>query len=129
MLRPMTMRPSAVVLVLLCAAALGACDADGPPHAEPSSATDISTPVAVSPSPGEVRLSLYTHCGVRDIEVAGIYWAANPPVGNNPPGWDDTQTEGRWRQTSDTTALFLADSGEVAAFVRAERPDPYGGCA
>jgi hypothetical protein len=62
--------------------------------------------------------------------VGGAYWVANPPLGNGsaPKGWGGLQTEGRWQQTSDTTAIFLADSGVTAAFVRTERPATPDGC-
>jgi hypothetical protein len=107
-------------------------DDDLPAHGgqRPAPVPSASSPVAVAPSAGEVRLSLSTHCGVRDAEVGGVYWAADPPLGNGnePPGWGDPKTQGRWRQTGETTAVFLADSGVSAAFVRAERPDPYPAC-
>jgi hypothetical protein len=114
----------------LTGALLAGCSA-GPPGGDAAAPVpSASSPVAVAPSPGEVRLSLSTHCGVRDAEVGGVYWAADPPLGNGnePPGWGDPETQGRWRQTGETTAVFLADSGVSAAFVRAERPDPYPAC-
>lgn len=102
-------------------------DRAGPEARAPSS----PTPSAVAPSPGQVRLALTTHCGVVDAVVDGVHWRAEPPLGNgNPPdGWGNPETAGRWHQTGETTAVFLADSGVTASFVRSGPPDPARGCA
>jgi hypothetical protein len=75
---------------------------------------------------------LYTHCGVLDAEVDGIDWLADPPLGNGnaPEGFGYLETPGRWKQTGDTTAVFTADTGVTAAFVRPDPPPVLtGGCA
>jgi hypothetical protein len=117
------------VLLALCASGCGSGSSD-PPVTSATSATPSAKPAAVAAGPGEVRLNVTTHCGVIDAEVDGVYRKAEPPLGNgNPPdGWGNPETPGRWQQTSDTTAVFKADSGVTAAFVRSA-PDPTrGGC-
>jgi hypothetical protein len=76
-------------------------------------------------------MTLTTHCGVKEATVDGIRWLANPALGNgNPPeGWGNPVTSGRWEQTSETTAIFIADSGVKADFILAVSPDASGGCA
>lgn len=131
MLRHLTVRRSAAGLAL-AVLALAACDTTSSRTATVTPTPPGSPgPMAVSPSPGERRLSLFTHCGVSDADVDGVHWVADPPLGNgNPPdGWGNPETPGRWRQTGETTALFLADSGVAASFVRAESPDTGRGCA
>ena len=90
-----------------------------------------ATPSAVASSPDEVRLSLYTHCGVIDAKVNGVYWRAGPPQGKGsaPDGWGDPSTPGRWQQTNETTATFTADSGVSATFVKSEPPASLSNCA
>ena len=119
-------------MLLLVTVLLAGCDAGaGRTTSEALPPRPSPTPPVVSPSPGEVRLSLGTHCGVVQAEVDGVTWLADPPLGNgNPPGgWGNPQTPGRWRQTSERTALFLADTGVVASFVRPSAPPPPTGCA
>jgi hypothetical protein len=95
-------------------------------------ARDFPIPDPIAAGPGEIRLDLNTHCGVEKAEVEGVLWLADPPLGNGSPpeGWGGLTTPGRWKQTGETTAVFLADSGVQADFVRPDSPpESVGGCA
>lgn len=95
-------------------------------------AQDFPIPDPIAAGPGEIRLDLNTHCGVEKAEVEGVLWLADPPLGNGSPpdGWGGLTTPGRWKQTGETTAVFLADSGVQADFVRPDSPpESVGGCA
>lgn len=131
-----------VVAAVLCAIAACSGEATSPQSdSEPGSsaspagaapqATYFPSHRPIAAGPGEMRLDLSTHCGVKTAEVEGVFWVADPPLGDgNPPeGWGYLYTPGRWKPTSETTAVFLADSGVSATFVRST-PDPTRpGCA
>ena len=118
----MVMRTALVLLMtMLPVAACGSAGTDtvGVASAPPATQASPSPPDA-----REVPFTLLTHCGVIDARVEGGYWRADPPLGNgNPPeGFGNPSTPGRWKQTSETTATFTADTGATATFVRAEPP-------
>ncbi len=73
-----------------------------------------------------------THCGVVSTTVDGVLWLADPPLGDhNPPtGWDDNEESGVFAVQGPEDALFRADTGVEAHFVRADPgvPDPGAGC-
>lgn len=136
----MSVKPISGLLLAATLGALAACTSEESPAlaagsrgASPTAAVAVpfSTHEPVPAGAGETRLDLYTHCGVTDAEVESVYWLAEPPLGNGSPpeGWGYLTTSGRWKQTSETTAVFTADSGVTAGFVRAERPEALSGCA
>lgn len=70
----------------------------------------------------EIRHVLYTHCGLVSTTVDGVLWLADPPLadgGNPPPGWDENETQGVFRQIDAERAVFVADSGVEAIFTKA----------
>jgi hypothetical protein len=78
-----------------------------------------------------LRHTVDSHCGVVSTTVDGVLWLADPPLGdNNPPaGWDENDTPGVFAVQDAGDAVFTADTGVTAHFVKAPpgTSDP-GGC-
>lgn len=94
-----------------------------------------ASPTAASPaasSAGGTRRTVATHCGVVSTTVEGTLWLADPPLGDhNPPtGWNENEQAGVFAVRDQKEALFTADTGVQARFVkaRAGAPDPGVGC-
>lgn len=79
-----------------------------------------------------IRVSVHSHCGVVSVQVRGVLWLADPPLGdqNPPPGWDENQTPGYLVLTGPRAATFYGDGDQTAHFRRAPAgtPDPGAGC-
>jgi hypothetical protein len=60
-------------------------------------------------------VDLYTHCGVRGIDIGGVWFAADPPLveagGNPPAGWGNPDQRGTVTLLSETEAVFRDDAG------------------
>jgi hypothetical protein len=60
-------------------------------------------------------VDLSTHCGVRGIDIGGVWFAAEPPLvgegGNPPAGWGDPDQRGTVTLLSGTEAVFADDAG------------------
>lgn len=70
---------------------------------------------------------LYTHCGIQGADVAGVWFAADPPLvdGSGPPaGWDDPYQRGTLELDSADEAVFRDDAGHeiVLRAAGSERP-------
>lgn len=89
---------------------------------------------AYTPTQEGLRHVLYTHCGVVSTIVAAVLWVAEPRLeddsGNPPPGWNENETPGTFRQTGESSAVFIADTGARATFTRAApgTADPGANC-
>jgi len=136
----------ALFVGLLLVAVLGACGGEplvtdrpsgGPGSEKPTSQdslkkTPAPPPPPSSESPTGVRVSIYSHYGVRSAWVKGELWLADPPLGghNPPPGWDENETTGEFVVTSTGRAMFIGDGGQEARFRLAEpgAKDPNAGC-
>lgn len=117
--------------VLVLVAACGASSET--PAAPPSAAATASTTAAtVTGSAAGLRHSVRSHCGVVSTRVGGVLWLADPPLGDNnpPPGWGENDTPGVFVERSEGEAVFTAESGVTARFVRAPvgAADPGAGC-
>jgi hypothetical protein len=90
------------------AAAAGAGPLDVPPRAE------VGVPYP---------FDLYTHCGIHGADVAGDWFAAEPPLvegpGSPPPGWDDPFQRGTLTLESEDEAVFRDDAGHELRLVAA----------
>jgi hypothetical protein len=72
--------------------------------------------VADAAQPGAgIRVDLSTHCGVRGVDIGGVWFAADPPLveegGHPPAGWSDPEQPGRVTMLSATEAVFADDLG------------------
>jgi hypothetical protein len=72
---------------------------------------------------------LYTHCGIHGADVAGVWFAADPPLVDEfgpPAGWDDPYQRGTLRLESADEAVFRDDAGHEISLrtAEAERPPP-----
>lgn len=60
-------------------------------------------------------MSLYTHCGVRDLRFDARNWVADPPLddgsGNPPPGWGNPAEPGAVMLVSEGEAVFVSEDG------------------
>ena len=83
---------------------------------EAASADGVSLPP--SPEPGVAyAVYLYTHCGVRGLDIGGVWFAADPPLveegGHPPAGWGNPFQPGTVTMLSATEAVFADDAGHV----------------
>jgi hypothetical protein len=73
---------------------------------------------------------LYTHCGIHGADVAGVWFAADPPLvqvpAGPPPGWGDPYQRGTLRLESADEAVFRDDAGHEISLraAESERPPP-----
>jgi hypothetical protein len=99
------------------------------------SGTSVTGGQLVVPAPAEVGVAypfdLYTHCGVRGADVAGTWFAADPPLvegaGNPPAGWGNPYQRGTLTLLTPSEALFLDDAGHelrLRAAPESARPGP-----
>jgi hypothetical protein len=88
--------------------------------------------LAVLP-PAEVGIwypfDLYTHCGIVGADVAGVWFAADPPQVDEfgpPAGWDDPYQRGALRLETADQAVFRDDAGHELSLraAESERPPP-----
>jgi hypothetical protein len=68
------------------------------------------------PEPGVAyAVDLYTHCGIRGIDIGGVWFAADPPLvepgGNPPAGWGNPDQRGTVTLLSHDEAVFRDDAG------------------
>ncbi|MFL6095245.1 MAG: hypothetical protein ACJ71Y_07330 [Blastococcus sp.] len=94
--------------------------ASGTPSDQALSGTDASAADGVvlppSPEPGIVyTVELYTHCGVRGIDIGGLWFAADPPLveegSRPPPDWGNPDQRGTVTLLTATEAVFRDDVG------------------
>jgi hypothetical protein len=65
--------------------------------------------------------SVNPHCGIRNAQIDGTLWRADPPLvdeNGNPPDWWSGSTVGELRIIDTNTAVFRNDDGHQAVFVR-----------
>lgn len=89
--------------------------------------------VLTVPFPAEVGIpypyDLYTHCGVLGADVAGVWFAAVPPLVEEfgpPVGWGDPYQRGTLTLESENIAVFRDDAGHEVRLrsAESERPPP-----
>jgi hypothetical protein len=100
-----------------------ATHAEAPASTTPSGqalAADAAAPVGgalpASPEAGVAySVDLSTHCGVRGLEIGGVWFAADPPLveegGHPPAGWGNPLQPGTVTLLSATEAVFTDDLG------------------
>ena len=130
----------------LCVAALSAvtlaasCTSGGSIESAPNETPSSSTPNDNAPSNTPSRsvatsgkpFDLYTHCGVENTRIRGVWWHANPPQynkhGNGPPaGWGDPYQTGTLTMLSDSRSVFEA-LGQRVVLVPAPDNQPVRIC-
>jgi hypothetical protein len=71
-----------------------------------------------------IAYRLYTHCGVRSVEVNGRTFFAQPPLddgnGNPPHDWGNPYDDGSLTLVDQHTAVFQDSTGNTARF--SDRP-------
>jgi hypothetical protein len=95
-----------------------------------SSNAASNTPSGVTPS--DKQFEVYTHCGVENTRIHGVWWHAKPPLYNKrrngpPAGWGDPYQTGTLTMVSDDHALFEA-LGQRVVFVPAPDNQPVRIC-
>jgi hypothetical protein len=97
--------------------------AEAPASATPSgqalsgdAAATAGVALPPSPEPGVAyAVYLYTHCGVRGIDINGVWFAADPPLveegSRPPPDWDNPEQRGTVTLLSRDEAVFRDDAG------------------
>jgi hypothetical protein len=135
----MTGNHRAQVVAALSAALLAAsCTSDGSiesaPTETPSSNTSDNAPsntTSRSASSGK-PFDLYTHCGVENTRIRGVWWHADPPLYNErrngpPAGWGDPYQTGTLTMLTDNRAVFEA-LGQRVVLVPASDNQPVRIC-
>lgn len=115
------------------ASAADASAAEAAPAGTAAAASDASGALVVLP-PAEVGVvypfDLYTHCGVLGADVAGVWFAAQPPrveESGPPADWGNPYQRGTLTLVSTEEAVFRDDMGhevELRAAPDSERPPP-----
>lgn len=86
----------------------------------------------VTPSGKQFEVEVYTHCGVENTRIRGVWWHAKPPLYNKrrngpPAGWGDPYQTGTLTMVSDDRAVFEA-LGQQVVFVPAPDNQPVRIC-
>lgn len=134
-LKPRSLKVAALLAVMLTAGCTSSVSLE-PPRAEtPSSTSSDNGPSntsseAVTPSGKQVEV--YTHCGVENTRIQGVWWHAQPPLYNKqrngpPAGWGDPSQTGTLTVVSDDRAVFEA-LGQQVVFVPAPNNKPVRIC-
>lgn len=97
----------------------------------PSSKAPSDTP-ANGFTPSSKQFDVYTHCGVENTRIQGVWWHARPPAYNKrrngpPAGWGDPYQTGTLVMVSDDSAVFEA-LGQQVTFVPAPDNQPVRIC-
>jgi hypothetical protein len=106
--------------------------ASGTASGQALSGTDASAADGVglppSPEPGVAyAVDLYTHCGVRGLDINGVWFAADPPLvvdHSPPPGWGNPDQRGTVTLLTDTEAVFHDDAGHEVRLIADEAARP-----
>jgi hypothetical protein len=127
---------AALFAAMLAAGCTSSGSLESAPTETPSSITSSdnapsntpSTSVSASGKP----FDLYTHCGVENTRIRGVWWHANPALYNRwrtgpPPGWGDPYQVGTLTMLSDDRAVFEA-LGQQVVFVPAPDNQPVRIC-
>lgn len=98
----------------------------------PSSGNAPSSTPSRSVTASGRSFDLYTHCGVENTRIHGVWWHANPPLYNKrrngpPTGWGDPYQTGTLTMVSDDRAVFEA-LGQQIVFVPAPDNQPVRIC-
>jgi hypothetical protein len=138
--RCMTGTHRAQVVAAVCAAFLAAsCTSDGSVESAPTEAPSSNTSIDNAPSNTTSRsassgkpFDLYTHCGVENARIRGVWWHADPPLYNErrngpPAGWGDPYQTGTLTMLSDSRAVFEA-LGQRVVLVPAPDNQPVRIC-
>ena len=129
------------VTALFIVVLTGGCTSAGNETSETATTeTPASTPFSNAPSDapsngatsGGKQCEVYTHCGVENTRIQGVWWHAKPPLYNKhqngpPMGWGDPLQAGVLTMVSDDRAVFEA-LGQEVVFVPAPDNQPVRIC-
>ena len=96
--------------------------------------TSTSDPSGTPPNTSATAVSLSTHCGIDDVEVAGRWYERTGGLlddgqGNPPPGWANPTQTGAF-VTAGELLVFTDDAGHRETFrLRPGATGPKRGCA
>ncbi len=124
---------SVVVLTARCTGTTNGSFETAPtetPSTQSSNAPSDTPSKGVTPS-GK-QFEVYTHCGVENTRIRGVWWHAKPPLYNKrrngpPAGWGDPYQTGTLTMVSDDRAVFEA-LGQQVVFVPAADNQPVRIC-
>ena len=75
---------------------------------------------------------LSTHCGIYGTMIDGVWWRADPALGDGhggpPEGWADPSQPGTMTVSGDDRAVFTTDQGLVARFKPTTFTEPQVTC-
>lgn len=101
-------------------------------EAQAGTAFDAAAPLAQLPEVAvgvPYPFDLYTHCGVLGADIAGVWFAADPPLVEEfgpPVGWGDPYQRGTLTLETVDEAVFRDDAGHEVRLraAESERPPP-----
>ncbi|WP_181771445.1 hypothetical protein [Amycolatopsis pittospori] len=73
-------------------------------------------PVAVFPAERSFPFELYTHCGVDEALVEGVYFEADLPLAGPPPEWGNPYQQGTMTLPKPGRAVFRDSLGHEVVF-------------
>jgi hypothetical protein len=136
----MAAKPRAMTVALSAAVLTAACISGGSvetaatetPTSSPSGSQEPSETAPGVVLPSGKPFEMYTHCGVENTLIRGVWWHAKPPLYNKrrngpPAGWGDPYQTGMLIVESDDRAVFEA-MGQQVVFVRASDNQPVRIC-
>jgi hypothetical protein len=85
------------------------------PQAPPISTPSIAPP-AISQQPVVIPYELYTHCGIDEASVNGIFYEAETPIPEPLQGWGNPYQVGTMTLVSPSEVIFRDDLGHVVRF-------------
>ena len=101
--------------------AAGSAESGAPREGDSEAAQDAAGSGSVLSLPGlpavgvATPVDLHTHCGVLGLDIAGVWFAADPPLveegAHPPPGWDEPDQHGTVTLVSADEAVFTDDAG------------------
>jgi hypothetical protein len=104
------------------------------PSAEAGAAFDAAVPLSELPQAEigvEYPFDLYTHCGIVGADVAGVWFAAEPPLVDEagpPAGWGDPYQPGTLTLETADEAVFRDDAGHEVTLRAAPDSDRPPSC-
>jgi hypothetical protein len=121
--RPVRRAPAiaAAAAVVVTAAGAWAVFQSEAPQAPPISTTSTPStpstpPSATSQQPVVIPYELYTHCGIDDASVNGIFYEAETPIPEPLQGWGNPYQMGTMTLVSPSEVIFRDDLGHVVRF-------------
>lgn len=103
---------------------VGACDRGGPRPSRVPASQQLPPYGKGVDTGSSYEYVLLTHCGIQGAQIDGMWWVADPPLGdsNPPPGWGNPVDRGQLTFVSPDRARF--DGFGTAFFRRASGEKP-----